>query len=651
MDSNSWYNYNSFRLYQSLSDMVTFKGQLYNNNNIEETDIGYKANIDYKSSITHTGLEYHREAEELNIEKEQRIEPDNIFKFYYLRDITPDSIISGTYSNYNEIANYKNSEDRYEIGYLIEKDIWRGTLEYEKKITKGETETESDYWSGYISYLIKPNVELINELGYEVLWDEVFSKNLNYGVEGRIKSGENTYIVGANWTKDITENEDSTDYQLSWSKRWPLANNKYIFTELGYEYNDEDNSSIIPLGIRFSHSLTNDTRVNLNYQGTWNNNSTNEEEVAHEIGISITGAFNFFDGKIVSTSPYASGTKIGIVTGVVFNDKNRNGQLDSGENYLSNIPARLDRKVVFTDKEGNFIFKEVAVGRHKLSVDYDQLPIEYTPTIQEKNIIVKANGTAKENIGIYVIGVVDGRLKAVNYEQELSLAGIKLTAEPGGFSVYTDYSGYYYFDQLPTGRYIIKIDRNSLQDWVYLNKDQVYEILITEKGEYISGIDFDIYIADEYIEKMTKKEDITIKVEKIDVVKESFPEGQFLEDTLRNTLKIDLNEQEAYYKGKEVLLDPFIFKDENLWTPVRAIAEIFEADVFWNAEKKEIYIVDENNNLLFNVQLGYAIENGEKYDLQGIQLKDDYTFVTAEDLSLMGLNYIFEKGILLLEKE
>ncbi len=655
ISSDSWYNYNSFRLNQSLSDMFTFKGQLYNKNNLEndtaETSMGYKGNIDYKSNVTHAGVEYHREAEELNMEKEQRMEPDDIIKFYYLRDITPDSIINGRYSRYSEIANSENLEDRYEIGYLIEKDIWRGSLEYDKTINKGETETESDYWSGHISYLIKPNVELINELGYEVLWDEVFSKNLNYGVEGRINSGENTYIVGVSWTKDITENEDYTDYRLSWSKRWPLADDKYIFTKLGYEYSTEDESSSIPVGIRYSHSLTNDARVNLQYQGTWNKNNINEEEVVHEIGFSISGAFNLFGGKIVSTSPYAFGSKVGLVTGVVFNDKNRNGQLDAGEDYLPNIPVRLDRKVAFTDKDGNFIFKDVAVGRHKLSVDYNQLPIEYTPTIQEKNIIVKANGTAEENIGIYVIGVVDGRLKAVNFEQELSLSGIKLIAEPGGFSTYTDYSGYYYFDQLPTGRYIIKIDQNSLPGWASLKEKQEYEALITEKGEYISGIDFDIYITDEYSEKMTEKEGTTVKVEKIDVVEESFPQGKSLENTLRNTLKIDLEKHEAYFNGEEVLLEPFIFRDENLWTPIRAIAEIFEAEVFWNEKKKEIYIIDEDNNLLFNIPLGYAMKNGEKYGLQGIQLKDGYTFVTTEDLSLIGLNYVFEEDILSLKEK
>ncbi len=49
--------------------------------------------------------------------------------------------------------------------------------------------------------------------------------------------------------------------------------------------------------------------------------------------------------------------------------------------------------------------------------------------------------------------------------------------------------------------------------------------------------------------------------------------------------------------------------------------------------------------------LTYAIKGGGKFNLEGIQLKDDYTFVTAEDLSLLGLDYYNIEGDILLFTE
>ncbi len=650
-DSNYWYNYNSLRLNQSLNDLFTLQGLLYHNhsfsNDIAEADLGYKVNLDYKSSLTQTGVEYHREAEQLNLSAEERFPPNKVVKLYYIHDLTPASLISGTYTYYSELDDPDQQENKYEVGYLVEKDSWTGALEYNKTINKGHQETTSDYWGGSVSYLIKPNIEVINELGYEVLWDEVFSQTLDYGIEGKINSGENTYIVRTNWSNYLTSGKNNTDYYLSWSKRWQLADNEYIYSELGYEYNTADESTSIPLGIKYSHLLNNDAKINLKYQGTWNRNDLIEGEIVHEIGLSITGAFNFFGGKLISTSPYLFAEEVGIVTGVVYNDKNRNGQFDSDETLLPGIPVCLDHQVVFTDQKGKFIFKEVTAGKYKLGVDLAQLPIEYTPTIQEKNIIVEANGAVEENIGVYVVGVVDGILKTANYEQEISLNSIKITAEPGGHSAFTDYRGYYYFDQLPAGKYTIKIEESSLPEWAYIDTEQEYEALITGKGEYISDINFQIYLKDEYLNKLDEKEEVKVEIEKITVEEEPFPESQVLEDIL----KIDLENKRAYYNGEEVILEPFVFTDDKLWTPIRAIAEYFGAEVFWDYQQKEVYIVDGDNNVLFNIKLGYALKDGESFELQGIQLKDGYTFVTAEDLSLIGLDYLLEEGILFLRKE
>lgn len=639
LEKNPLYTYNSLRLNQKLSDKFLFKGVLYQNHNQknDENDTGYKVNIDYQNQFAQSGLEYHYQAEQLIYNQDERLTPNKIFKYYYIQDLTPDSVIEGKYTKYEEINKDEIEEELYEIAYKINKNEWKGSVNYSKDIEYNKNQSKTDSLMGSFTYLITPNFKLINKLGYESLLTDSLTENISGGTKGLIKVDKDSYLLSLDWNTELGTPTINRVYNLSWKRNWILSDEEKIMTELAYKYSTKDNYSEIPLTISYSYSFDNDTQFSLSYQGNWGKNNE-KKKTEHRIIASYGGAFNFFDGKMVSTSPMSFAAKIGMVSGVVFRDENKNGLLDENEELLANIPVKLDRKVQFTNDKGEFIFKEVSAGKHKLSFDYNKLPIELTPFIFEKTIMVEANSTVNENLGLYVIGTVDGKLKINNCDKKLSLSGVKLTAEPGGHETYTDYGGYFFFDQLPEGKYEVKIDNSTLPDWAEIEKNNFYNIEITNKGEYISNVDFTIKVKSEMLKKIKNKQvKNKEKKEKIEVITPSDEE------------KYEKRKDIADNEDKEML--SILLENEQIWAPLREIAEAFGAQVAWNNQKKEVYIIDGDSRILFNVKFGYAVKNELSNELNGIKLNDGHTFITLSDLYLLDISYKMKEDLLILKKE
>lgn len=643
------YNYNSLRINHRLSDYLITKGVLYNiystENGTEQQDMGYKLNLDYKNLQTQAGISYHKEGRNFKQESE---EPYESYRLYVLQTLDQQSQLEGKLGYDIKVAEPKDRRQLYQMSYKTSGENWVSSINARRDEYLGDDFTWNNSLHASLGYLIRPNVELLQSVKYKGKWNQRLTEELGVGLEGIIDIDTHNFVLGLDWNRKLTDDLNQTDYSLSWRKRYELTNDQFIQTNLGYQYqcSGTENQHIIPLSIQYSYILPNEAKLNLSYNGQWEK-SSQREEFDHKIAISLEGAFNFFGGKLVSTSPHLIHSQVGIVSGMVFKDANRNGQIDQDEQPLVDIPVRLGRKVQFTDHEGKFTFINIPHGVHYLGFDYSQLPIEMTPSTADKNVKVEANGEVIEYLGLYVVGAVDGMIIVEDLPASLSLNNIKLVALPGDYTAYTDRYGYYYFDQLPPGNYMISIDPATLPDWVMNQEIEGKPVEITDAGEYIGDLDFDLLLDPNCVEEEAAEQAEVIVVEsKSDEAEEMKEEPrqtiegieERLIDLNDQILKVDLSTQTATFNGEPVCIDPFFFKDEKIWAPIRSIAQLFDCRVFWDVEARRVYIVDQDRNILFDIEIGYVMVNGENIDLEnGIRLVDEFTFITLEDINVIGL--------------
>lgn len=658
-DLSNLFNYNAIRVNQRLGANNLVKGLFYqigsNKGQGSTEDIGYLLNYDFQDKDTLFGLMYHKEGEQYHVEESERLKPLYVYKAYYLEDITPESFLQGKFTRYQLIQDPRQQEDNYELGFNVEKEDWLGMLGVNHNVIWPEDLVTNTYRSS-ISYHLLPELDLTNELEYRVQCnEEQRMEQMDVGIFGTYEFKDHQYTLGVNWDKNIDQDTDQWHYNLGWSKGWNLQKDRYLHTRLNYNLTEGDNhhSQKIPLKIGYTEAFLNDVTLNVNYLASWEKNA-DSEGIEHEITLSIEGACNFFGGKLVSTSPLSVGNQIGLVSGIVFQDSNRNGQYDSGEVLLAGIPVRLGTRVQFSDQKGEFTFKNITVGTYTLGFDYQRLPIELTPSLPNKKITVVANGETIEKLGVYVVGTVDGFVKIENAKlQGNSLKGIKIVAEPGGYSTLTDQSGYYFFDQLPAGKYRISLERASLPDWVIerFPQDNLYEIDITDLGEYITGIDFLLDSKAEFFKKDSDTLTEDIKIDRITAI------NQIPTDNFKNTadlLIIDLEKSRAIYAETELELTPFVCRDSNgvIWFPLRAIFSAFQAGVYWKSSQKQIHILSEDREIIIHREEAYAQINGKKVALENKILIDNcYSFITAEDLKKLGFQLRVENNVIYIQQK
>ncbi|HLV10269.1 MAG TPA: stalk domain-containing protein, partial [Halanaerobiales bacterium] len=313
--------------------------------------------------------------------------------------------------------------------------------------------------------------------------------------------------------------------------------------------------------------------------------------------------------------------------------------------------------------------------------EYNELPIELTPLVYEKRIRVAANDKVVENLGLYISGTIDGYLtyQDPDNNKEFLLSGIYMTAEPGGYTACTDRHGYFYFEQLPVGKYRISINTDTLPEWAEI-MGEVKELEITEAGEYCSGIEFNLHIKPEYLqkeeeepiviktEKASGKEDAKQKAnesvyqektdkEKTDMQKEVKEIDNDKEDKDRDTeddvLVIDLDKKLIIYRGEEMEMNPFCYHDSNqiLWIPLRPIYETTGVRVHWNTKLKQITILEGEKRLLINLREKIALKDQILIPLEDeITITENHTYFTAVAMERLGFGIGIENNVLYIEK-
>ncbi len=160
----------------------------------------------------------------------------------------------------------------------------------------------------------------------------------------------------------------------------------------------------------------------------------------------------------------------GTVEGTVFNDINRNGVKDPGEEGVKDVLIRLeDGSTVKTNAQGFYCFERVESGGHMVNLDVRKIPAEYSIISLEKaKIEVRLRETVRINFQLIAAGRIEGRvINDLNGNgkwdpDEKGMADVLVILTPGDSNTYTDEEGRFTFENILPGAYSLKLDPSSL---------------------------------------------------------------------------------------------------------------------------------------------------------------------------------------------
>jgi beta-glucanase (GH16 family) len=200
------------------------------------------------------------------------------------------------------------------------------------------------------------------------------------------------------------------------------------------------------------------------------------------------------NGAAVAVSPFAVRTvavepTLPVITGTVFNDANRNGRRDTGENGRANVVVFIDRNMNgrpdngeptrTSGSDGSYRFDQVALGNAPVSVVIPTNFAQSAPSGGTYWVWAVAGQTyAERNFGLYenVVGAriagsiyLDANRNGSRQDGEAGVAGIRVYVDAntngrwddGEMSVLTSSSGTYAFERVPAGNTAVRVALTS----------------------------------------------------------------------------------------------------------------------------------------------------------------------------------------------
>lgn len=181
----------------------------------------------------------------------------------------------------------------------------------------------------------------------------------------------------------------------------------------------------------------------------------------------------------------------GLVEGFAFDDRNRNGARDAGEEGLPYVEVSLAGRTTVTGADGHFQLPEVRTGHYVLKVEIDHLPAFYSPPPQlETPIQVRQRGNPLIWIPLEVLGSIVGRVDLEGTNGKLAgFEGARVVLSPGGRVTYTYTAGNYRFDNLAPGEYSVQLDPTVLPPGVQITPAPDYRLVLPSGGS-INQVNF-----------------------------------------------------------------------------------------------------------------------------------------------------------------
>jgi hypothetical protein len=191
----------------------------------------------------------------------------------------------------------------------------------------------------------------------------------------------------------------------------------------------------------------------------------------------------------------------GTVEGYVFNDINRNGSQDKGEEGVKGVTLLLeDRSTVVTDENGYYQFPRVEVGGHMVTLDTRRIPAEYSIiSPQSERIDVRLRQSVKVNFELIAVGRIEGRvindanLNGKLDPSEKGVPDVLLVVEPGDNNTYTDEEGKFILENILPGKYRMRLDPVTLPEGATSTTPLELNFEVPVGGE-VKDLDFLIFV-------------------------------------------------------------------------------------------------------------------------------------------------------------
>ena len=180
---------------------------------------------------------------------------------------------------------------------------------------------------------------------------------------------------------------------------------------------------------------------------------------------------------------YKGETISSTVSGVVFLDLNNNGKQDSNELGLKDIEMKLNSMVVASKADGSFIFANVDKGIHQFGFNPKKLDSNYTTTLINFPIKINTGDNLSFEMPLTMNGVLQGRIfidvdgDGIFSKGDTALDWVQVKLVENSQKTFSDKDGFYYFENLPLGKFTVTVDAKTLP--LGLNSPKPIEIYIT----------------------------------------------------------------------------------------------------------------------------------------------------------------------------
>lgn len=187
------------------------------------------------------------------------------------------------------------------------------------------------------------------------------------------------------------------------------------------------------------------------------------ETNAHQIQFDVSDAFAFLGRQLHSIG--SQGDQTGILQGRVFLDLNQDGQWQKDEPPVPDVSVVLNEQTILkADAKGQFYQLNLFPGVHTLQFDYNELPVNFTPTTQPVKATIVAGRRTTVSFGIIVTpGQISGQvvLKSPGGDvlpaTDLVVVILDKAQKEVKFT-YCDATGHYILSDLPPGTFTVAVD-------------------------------------------------------------------------------------------------------------------------------------------------------------------------------------------------
>jgi hypothetical protein len=337
--------------------------------------------------------------------------------------------------------------------------------------------------------------------------DKYKQNDLTLGVRKNFMQGSIIYAEGEMDRKRYLDGSNVTDISEKIGFNHSLTSNLSCWGEISFEkLKDSRNNSGVngrqqALGLSADLPLGLQVYTDIRYTKNISAKNDNLKSQGVNVNIKIVKQLNWGKSEKIAGLKQGVDTEgYGTIEGFVFNDINRNGIQDDGEESIKGITATLeDRSIAKSDVRGYYKFARVEIGRHLVSLDVRRIPAKYNIISSEQVYVdVKLRKTTQANFQLLAAGRIEGRvINDANGNgkidpSETGVSDVLVYLEPGKKNIYTGEDGRFKLQNILPGVYTLKVDSASLpEDTVFTSLEEL-KLEVSVGGE-LKDMNFLIY--------------------------------------------------------------------------------------------------------------------------------------------------------------